>query len=150
MKTERFIGLLFIAVTISFLMYFYFPDKDESIKKMEPTINVSSPNIKNKDIRINSSYDAYEQNGFVMFDEEYFDLFVYRAHVLSSENNANRIKKKIIEGGFPCFIENFQGKKDRFAVYVGPFLSEDDILKNITLIQNLSESNNGEVSRWKL
>ena len=117
---------------------------------MEPTINASSANIKNKDIRINSSYDVYEQNGFVMFDEEYFDLFVYRAHVLSSENNANRIKKKIIEGGFPCFIENFQGKKDRFAVYVGPFLSEDDILKNITLIQNLSESNNGEVSRWKL
>ena len=46
--------------------------------------------------------------------------------------------------------EVFGDKKELFAVYVGPFLSEDDIVNNMSLIQELSESKNGEISRWKL
>ncbi len=40
--------------------------------------------------------------------------------------------------------------KGGFAVYVGPFLSEDDIVNNMESIQLLSESSKGEISRWKL
>ena len=37
-----------------------------------------------------------------------------------------------------------------FAIFVGPFQTEDDIVNNMKLIQELSESNKGEISRWKL
>ena len=42
------------------------------------------------------------------------------------------------EGGFPSFTETFGSKKDLHAVYVGPFLEEDDIKDNISLIQKVS------------
>ena len=82
--------------------------------------------------------------------ESDFDLFVIRVHVLSSKENALNMVTKINEGGFPSFTETFGSKKDLHAVYVGPFLEEDDIKDNISLIQKVSESKNGEVSRWKL
>ena len=50
----------------------------------------------------------------------------------------------------PSFVEIFNKEKNLFAVYVGPFLSEDDILNNIDTIKKLSESNQGEVQPWKL
>ena len=83
-------------------------------------------------------------------DRSDFDLFVLRVHVLSSEDNANKMVTKINEGGFPAFTEVFGSKKNLHAVYVGPFIEESDINQNIELIQKVSESQNGEISRWKL
>ena len=87
---------------------------------------------------------------FKTFSESDFDFFVYRAHVLSSEKNSELIVKKIKNGGFPAFIEALEDNNELFVVYVGPFLSEDDIVNNMEAIQRLSESQNGEISRWKL
>lgn len=83
-------------------------------------------------------------------DRSDFDLFVLRVHVLSSEENAKKMVTKINEGGFPAFTEVFGSKKNLHAVYVGPFIEESDINQNIELIQKVSESQNGEISRWKL
>ena len=83
-------------------------------------------------------------------DRSDFDLFVLRVHVLSSEDNAKKMVTKINEGGFPAFTEVFGSKKNLHAVYVGPFIEESDINQNIELIQKVSESQNGEISRWKL
>ena len=52
--------------------------------------------------------------------------------------------------GFPAFVESFGDKRNLHAIYVGPFLSEDDIVTNMDLIKSISESYNGEISRWKL
>ena len=60
------------------------------------------------------------------------------------------IVKKIKNEGFPAFIEALEDNNELFVVYVGPFLSEDDIVNNMEAIQRLSESQNGEISRWKL
>mgnify|MGYP002824359745 FL=1 len=87
---------------------------------------------------------------FKILSESNFDFYVYRAHVLSSENNALRLTEQIKKGGMPSFVEIFNEEKNLFAVYVGPFLSEDDILNNIDTIKKLSESNQGEVQPWKL
>ena len=87
---------------------------------------------------------------FKILSESNFDFYVYRAHVLSSENNALRLTEQIKKGGMPSFVEIFNKEKNLFAVYVGPFLSEDDILNNIDTIKKLSESNQGEVQPWKL
>ena len=73
-----------------------------------------------------------------------------RVHVLSSEDNAKKMVTKINEGGFPAFTEIFGSKENLHAVYVGPFIEESDIKQNIDLIQKVSESQNGEISRWKL
>tara|TARA_B100000927_G_scaffold44281_1_gene31602 strand:- start:467 stop:868 length:402 start_codon:yes stop_codon:yes gene_type:complete len=133
MTAERFVGLLFLTSVFAFLVFIFFPDVPERI----------TPIIKQES-------SSAEEDGFKEFNESDFDFFVYRAHVLSSENNANKLKEKIVIGGYPAFVETFGDKDNLFAVYVGPFLSEDDIVNNMDSIQLLSESSKGEISRWKL
>ena len=136
MTTERFVGLLFLTVVLAFLIFIYYPE---------------SPKINNFFIKEEvSPIKEDKMNDFKEFNESDFDFFVYRAHVLSSKNNAIKLKEKIVDGGYPAFVDNFDNKENLFAVYVGPFLSEDDIVNNMRSIQILSESNNGEISRWKL
>ena len=133
MTTERFVGLLFLISVFVFLVFIFFPDLPER----------NTPIIKQES-------SSAEEDGFKEFNESDFDFFVYRAHVLSSKDNAIKLKEKIVDGGYPAFVDNFSNKENLFAVYVGPFLSEDDIVNNMSLIQELSESKNGEISRWKL
>ena len=136
MTTERFVGLLFLTGVLAFLIFIYYPE---------------SPKINNFFIKEEvSSIKKDEMIDFKEFNESDFDFFVYRAHVLSSKDNAIKLKEKIVDGGYPAFVDNFSNKENLFAVYVGPFLSEDDIVNNMKSIQVLSESNNGEISRWKL
>jgi len=136
MTTERFVGLLFLSGVLVFLIFIYYPE---------------SPKINNFFIKEEvSPIKEDKMNDFKEFNESDFDFFVYRAHVLSSKNNAIKLKEKIVDGGYPAFVDNFDNKENLFAVYVGPFLSEDDIVNNMKSIQVLSESNNGEISRWKL
>ena len=136
MTTERFVGLLFLTGVLVFLIFIYYPE---------------SPKINNFFIKEEVSPIKEDKiNDFKEFNESDFDFFVYRAHVLSSKNNAIKLKEKIVDGGYPAFVDNFDNKENLFAVYVGPFLSEDDIVNNMKSIQVLSESNNGEISRWKL
>lgn len=137
MQTERIVGLLFFLGTMILFMFVYFPES--STAKDSKKLEMFAPNNEAK-----ASY------GFEEFEISDFDFFVYRAHVLSSEDNANNLKEKVVNGGFPAFVESFGEKKNLYAVYVGPFLSEDDIVNNMELIQTLSESKNGEISRWKL
>ncbi len=140
MKLERLLGLLAMTGIALLALFFFFPSRhtddistvDSSIKTdlEQPILSVT------KDFKILS--------------ESNFDFYVYRAHVLSSENNALRLTEQIKKGGMPSFVEIFNKEKNLFAVYVGPFLSEDDILNNIDTIKKLSESNQGEVQPWKL
>ncbi len=140
MQTERIVGLLFFLGILTLFMFMYFP---ESLSKKD---NINSDKL----ISLSSNKEVKIINGFKEFEESDFDFFVYRAHVLSSKDNANNLKEKVVNGGFPAFVEIFGDKGNLYAVYVGPFLSEDDIVNNMKSIQALSESNNGEISRWKL
>ena len=140
MKIERLIGLLAISGITLIALFLFFPARqsdeisfDESTVKTDleqPTLSIT------KD--------------FKTLTESDFDFYVYRAHVLSSEKNALRVAEQINKGGMPSFVETFNEEKNLFAVYVGPFISEDDILNNIDIIEKLSESNQGEVKLWKL
>ncbi len=150
MKTERLIGLtVFLGIFISFIFVFY-PNKDssDSSNTILSVQNTEIPNLIEDSNVIPNELSPNER--FKNFSESDFDFFVYRAHILSSKKNANNLKDKINNGGLPSFIEPFGDKKELFAVYVGPFLTEDDIVNNIKLIQDLSESKKGEISKWKL
>lgn len=150
MKTERLIGLtVFLGIFISFIFVFY-PNKDssDSSNTILSVQNTEIPNLIEDSNVIPNELSPNER--FRNFSESDFDFFVYRAHILSSKKNANNLKDKINNGGLPSFIEPFGDKKELFAVYVGPFLTEDDIVNNIKLIQDLSESKKGEISKWKL
>ena len=136
MSVERFIGLSFLIGTLSILIITFYPkpiniDKDDVLDEIVPSTKQNLSDFKE-------------------FKESDFDFFVYRAHILSSEKNAIKLSKKITDGGYPSFVEAFGDDRDLFAIYVGPFLSEDDIVTNMESIQLLSESENGEISRWKL
>ena len=136
MSVERFIGLSFLIGTLSILIITFYPkpiniDKDDVLDEIVPSTKQNLSDFKE-------------------FKESDFDFFVYRAHILSSEKNAIKLSKKITDGGYPSFVEAFGDDRDLFAIYVGPFLSEDDIVTNMESIQLLSESKNGEISRWKL
>ena len=136
MSVERFIGLSFLIGTLSILIITFYPK----------SINIDKVDV------LDEIVPATKQNlsDFKEFKESDFDFFVYRAHILSSEKNAIKLSKKITDGGYPSFVEAFGDDRDLFAIYVGPFLSEDDIVTNMESIQLLSESKNGEISRWKL
>ena len=140
MRIERLIGLLVLIGSVSLAMYLFYPEKNKNLE-LQNNLKIIESNIKK---------DTLEANDFEKFTESDFDFFVYRAHVLSSKENANKLKIKINNGGLPAFVEVFGDKEELFAVYVGPFLSEDDIVSNMNLVQKLSESKNGEISRWKL
>ena len=150
MKTERLIGLtVFLGIFISLIFVFY-PNKNssDSSNTILSVQNTEIPNlIEDSNVILN---ELSSNERFRNFSESDFDFFVYRAHILSSKKNANNLKDKINNGGLPSFIEPFGDKKELFAVYVGPFLTEDDIVNNIKLIQDLSESKKGEISKWKL
>ena len=143
MNLNRLVGsTVFISILLILILYFYPSDVSNQ--------NVISKVIEPEDA--DTMIDKPDENldKFKTFSESDFDFFVYRAHVLSSEKNSELIVKKIKNGGFPAFIEAMEDNNELFVVYVGPFLSEDDIVNNMEAIQRLSESQNGEISRWKL
>ena len=143
MNLNRLVGsTVFISILLTLILYFYPSDVSNQ--------NVISKVTESEDAEIMIDKSDVNVNKFKVFSESDFDFFVYRAHILSSKKNANNLKDKINNGGLPSFIEPFGDKKELFAVYVGPFLTEDDIVNNIKLIQDLSESKKGEISKWKL
>ncbi len=140
MKLERLFGLLAISGITLLTLFLFFPVRQsDEISFVDSTVKIDLeqpilPTTKD----------------FKTLTESDFDFYVYRAHVLSSEKNALRLAEQINKGGMPSFVETFNEEKNLFAVYVGPFISEDDILNNIDIIEKLSESNQGEVKLWKL
>ena len=160
MNTERFVGLIFSISALLILLFVVLtpqvdyqqefkiaddmPKKEVVTKKQieENTSQIISEEIINPSKKIDSDVANIERSDF--------DLFVLRVHVLSSEENAKKMVTKVNEGGFPAFTEVFGSNKNLHAVYVGPFIEESDITENIELIQEVSESTNGEISRWKL
>ena len=136
MSKERFVGLIFLIAIFSFSIIKYYP-QNNNIDELLPIQNFSSESI-------------IKENNFREFKESDFDFFVYRAHVLSSKENADKLVEEVLNSGFPSFVESFGENGDLFAIYVGPFLTKDDIVNNMDLIQLVSESSNGEILRWKL
>ena len=144
MTFERLVGLFFFIGSILILVITFYPETNSFIANdyLKDDKNASS------NININSN-DNLPDN-FKNFSISDFDLFVYRAHVLSSKKNSEAIVSTVNDGGLPAFFEVFEENDKLFAVYVGPFLSESDIVNNMDTIKRLSESQNGEILRWKL
>ena len=136
MTIKRILGLFFLIALISLFAIVYYPK----------TTEITSIEVNKEPISSNQNINC----DFKEFDESDFDFFVYRAHVLSSKENADKLVERVLNSGFPSFVESFGENGDLFAIYVGPFLSKDDIVNNMDLIQVVSESSNGEISRWKL
>ena len=137
MSLERLVGFsVFISILLAIIFIFY---PDENISDLEFPDNTNE--ISNYDNEISS---------FKNFSESDFDFYVYRAHVLSSQTKIEELVIQINNGGFPAFFESLESNKELFVLYVGPFLSENDIVDNMKAIQRLSESQSEEISRWKL
>ena len=137
MSLERLVGFsVFISILLALIFIFY---PDENISDLELPDNTNE--ISNYDNEISS---------FKNFSESDFDFYVYKAHVLSSQTKTEELVIQINNGGFPAFFESLESNKELFVLYVGPFLSENDIVDNMKAIQRLSESQSEEISRWKL
>ena len=144
MNFERLVGLFFFIGSILILVITFYPETNSYIVDDDITEDKNS----SSNIKINSNNKL--PNNFKNFSISDFDLFVYRAHVLSSKKNSEAIVSTVNDGGLPAFFEVFEENDKLFAVYVGPFLSESDIVNNMDTIKRLSESQNGEILRWKL
>ena len=144
MTFERLVGLFFFVGSILILVITFYPETNSFIADDDLTEDKNSSLNKN----INSNNNLPEN--FKNFSISDFDLFIYRAHVLSSKENSEAIVNKVNNGGLPAFFEVFEENDKLFAVYVGPFVSESDIVNNMDTIKRLSESQNGEILRWKL
>ena len=143
MTFERLVGLFFFVGSILILVITFYPETNSFIADDDLTEDKNSSS--NTNINNNNLPDNFKN-----FSISDFDLFVYRAHVLSSKENSEVIVNKVNNGGLPAFFEVFKENDKLFAVYVGPFVSESDIVNNMDTIKRLSESQNGEILRWKL
>jgi len=158
MNIERVVGLVFsISILLVLLFVVLTPqiDYQQEFKVSNPITNDTSLEKENLIEAEVEEKEIFKESPIMNSDvasieKSDFDLFVLRVHVLSSEDNANKMVTKINQGGFPAFTEIFGTKKNLHAVYVGPFLERDDIESNIELIQKVSESTKGEISSWKL
>ena len=144
MTFERLVGLFFFVGSILILVITFYPETNSFIADDDLTED------KNSSLNKNISSNNNRPENFKNFSISDFDLFVYRAHVLSSKENSEVIVNKVNNGGLPAFFEVFKENDKLFAVYVGPFVSESDIVNNMDTIKRLSESQNGEILRWKL
>ena len=77
-----------------------------------------------------------------------FEIYVVRVNVFENEENALALKKNI-NNYFPAYIEALPDNNDLTAVYVGPFRTKEDIDKNIEFIDEISQTDSGEVLLWK-
>ena len=164
MNIERFVGLAFsIGLLLLTLFVFLEPQIDyqqeqtiEVVSEVLETNTVESielekPVVQKTEETLDKTSEPKNKNLTVMdIEQSDFDLFVLRVHVLSSEENAAAMVKKLEENGLIAFTEIFGEKKDLHAVYVGPFIDEDDIHTNIELIQKVAGTTKGEIFRWKL
>ena len=160
MNIERIVGLVFSISTLLILLFVVLTPQIDYQQDFKITASASKNEelakieFEEKSIEIGEEKPLKPKKEIISdaanIDRSDFDLFVLRVHVLSSEDNAKKMVTKINEGGFPAFTEIFGSKKNLHAVYVGPFIEESDINQNIELIQKVSESQNGEISRWKL
>ena len=144
MTIERLVGLFFFIGSILILVITFYPETNTF------TANDDLVEDKNSLSNININSNNNSPDNFKNFSISDFDLFVYRVHVLSSKENSESIVSKVNNGGLPAFFEVFEDNDKLFAVYVGPFVSESDIVNNMDTIKRLSESQNGEILRWKL
>ena len=155
MNIERIVGLIFsISVLLVLLFVVLTPQIDyqqeltiTQLPEVEKTIKDEVEIEETKEVTQSPKVIKSKTSNIEKSD---FDLFVLRVHVLSSKDNANNMVTKIIEGGFPAFTEVFGSQQNLHAVYVGPFIEESDIKLNLDKIEKVSESKNGEISRWKL
>lgn len=170
MNLERSIGFIFLISTILALGFLIEPQEQYKNNQTTTIINqVVEPD--NNSIQATQTEEVEaeleevpeieikEEPELVLADsttdaeflkESDFDLFVLRVHVLSSLENAETLSEKIKKGGYPSFVEVFGKNKNLYAIYVGPFLSKEEISSNIEDIKEVSQSSQGEVTRWKL
>ena len=164
MNIERFVGLAFsIGLLLLTLLVFLEPQIDYQQEQIievvsevletntDESIELEKPVVQKTEETLDKTSMPKNKNLTVMdIEQSDFDLFVLRVHVLSSEENASAMVKKLEENGLIAFTEIFGEKKDLHAVYVGPFIDEDDIHTNIELIQKVAGTTKGEIFRWKL
>lgn len=140
MNLERLVGASVFIFTLFFFILIFYPE-DRNLQ-----LEFEQSDEKKSELLNSNNDEVFFEN----FSESDFDFYVYRAHVLSSKSAIQDLIIKINNGGFPAFFEPLESNKKLFVLYVGPFLLEDDIVDNMKAIQRLSESQNGEITRWKL
>jgi cell division septation protein DedD len=168
MDIQRFVGLAFsIGLLLLTLFVFLKPQIDyqqeqtiDLVNTIEEVVAVETVQVvvvDKKSQQIEPVEDIVEPSevkstnlNTMNIKKSDFDLFVLRVHVLSSQDNATAMVTKLQENGIIAFSEIFGEEKNLHAVYVGPFIDENDIHNNIELIQKVSETTEGEIFRWKL
>ena len=168
MDIQRFVGLAFsIGLLLLTLFVFLKPQIDYQQEQTIDLVNTIEEVVADKPdqvVVINEKKQQIEPVEDIIEPSEVkstnldamnikksdFDLFVLRVHVLSSQDNATAMVTKLQENGIIAFTEIFGEEKNLHAVYVGPFIDENDIHNNIELIQKVSETTEGEIFRWKL
>ena len=140
MNLERLVGASVFIFTLFFFILIFYPE-DRNLQ-----LEFEQSDEKKSELLNSNNDEVFFEN----FSESDFDFYVYRAHVLSSKSAIQDLIIKINNGGFPAFFEPLESNEKLFVLYVGPFLLEDDIVDNMEAIQRLSESQNGEITRWKL
>ena len=91
--------IIFFIGSILILVITFYPETNTFIADDDLTED------KNSSSNINITVNNNLPDNFKNFSLSDFDLFVYRAHVLSSKENSEAIVNKVNNGGLPAFFE---------------------------------------------
>ncbi|MDA9094394.1 SPOR domain-containing protein [Gammaproteobacteria bacterium] len=160
MSIERVTGTLFTAAVLLFTLFYLLSPQPKYTKPFVMTIpDIEQPVFDTALIAepvqdIDVSYEALEApkdmgKKAAQVQMSDFNLFVVRVSVFSSFDNASKLVLKINQGGYPAFVEPLETNAELHAVYVGPFISEDEINNNIISINKITETEAGAIMLWK-
>lgn len=160
MSTNRFTGI-FITITAAVWVIFFAlspQPKYESIAaiaipglSISPTISEELKEInpyKLKNPSLNIRIEDTISSAKSIVEETDFDLYVYKIGAFGSSSTVTILIQAYSDAGFPAFTEINQSNKALTTILVGPFVSEEDIIKNQKVLNAVAGISKGEILTW--
>ena len=160
MNTNRIFGI-FIAVTILIWVLIFalspqpkyqqtskisLPELPEPLVDQDKLEKIEFKEVENNFFKIDTTDTLPSAKERV--DKVDFNLYVYKIGAFGSPTTISRVVKAFNDAGFPARTEINKSDQNLTNVLVGPFASKKDIEENQKILNQIGETEVGEVMAW--
>jgi len=161
MSTNRLAGI-FIAITFAIWVFIFALSPQP--KYQQPLASISIPSLpipsslpedgigirpyELEDIKLNIKIEDTIASAKSIVEKTDFSLYVYKIGAFGSPKTIARVIKSYSDAGFPAITEINKSNKALTTILVGPFVSEQDIIKNQKILNEIAEITQGEILTW--
>jgi len=161
MSTNRLTGI-FIALTFAIWVFIFALSPQPKYQQLQTSISIPSPQITStlpegdleikpyelEDTKLNIKIEDTIPSAKSIVEKTDFSLYVYKIGAFGSSKTITKVIKLYSDAGFPAITEINQSNKALTSILVGPFVSEQDILKNQKILNEIAEISQGEILTW--